>query len=93
MLRLDSRVCRRRDVSWRMIEGEAVLVDADEGELIRLSESGAEIWKLIDGHMTVKDIIERINENFEADRRIIERDVRDFLRRLIRMEIIKLRGR
>ena len=89
MLKLDSRLSKTKDMPWKIIEKEAVLVDMDEGEVIRLNEIGAQIWQTIDGNNSVEDIINRIDEAFEADRKKIERDALDFLKQLLRMEIIK----
>ena len=89
MLKLDSRLSKTKDMPWKIIEKEAVLVDMDEGEVIRLNEIGAEIWQSIDGNNSVGDIINRIDGAFKADRNKIERDVFDFLKQLLRMEIIK----
>ena len=66
MLKLDSRPAKTKDIPWKMIEQEAVLVDMEEGEVIRLNEIGAWIWQAIDGNNSVEDIIHRVDEAFEA---------------------------
>lgn len=89
MLKLNSRLSKARDIPWKIIEKEAVLVDIDEREVIRLDEVGAEIWKFIDGNNTVEDIINRIYKNFEAEKKKIEKDAFNFLKKLIAMEIVE----
>jgi len=89
MLKPDSRIFKTRDIPWKIIGDEGVLVDTDEGEVVRLSEVGAEIWKYIDGKRTVGDLINHIYETFDAKKETVEKDVSDFLNKLIRMELIK----
>lgn len=88
MLRPDSRFSKIKEIPWKMIEKEAVLVDTEEGDVIRLNEVGAKIWKSLDEDKTADDIINHIHEDFEANRAVIEKDVLDFLKKLIAMEII-----
>lgn len=88
MLRPDSRFSKIKEIPWKMIEKEAVLVDTEEGDVIRLNEVGAKIWKSLDEDKTADDIINYIHEDFEANRAVIEKDVLDFLKKLIAMEII-----
>lgn len=80
---------KNEDMPYNMIEGEAVLIDLDENEIIRLNEAGSEIWRLIDGKRTVGDIIHQICEIFEVEEKEAERDTIKFLRTLIRIEAVR----
>ncbi len=90
MLELSSRLCKTRELPSKTIENETVLLDMDEGEVIRLSEIGAQIWSLIDGAKSVEDIISHIYKTFDAEKKIIEKDTLHFLKKLIKMELVKL---
>ena len=89
MLTLETRLSKNTKIPWRLIEGEAVLIDSEEGELIRLNEVGAEIWKLIDGQRTLGDLIEHLVASFEVSERRARKDVQRFVRRLLRQELIE----
>ncbi|MFQ5904633.1 MAG: PqqD family protein [Candidatus Binatia bacterium] len=87
-MRLDSIPAKCAEISWQPIEGEVVLIDRDEGELIRLNELGAEIWQATDGQRTVEEIIDHVYNTFEVKRRRAQKDVIRFLKQLYRRELI-----
>ncbi len=76
-------------IPWRIIDGEMVLLDRHEGELIRLNPVGAEIWKAMDGHRTVWEIIDSIQATFEVSREQATRDVQRFVMQLVRQELVE----
>ncbi len=89
MARLDRVIVKNQEIPWRMIEGEAVLIDRDEGELIRLDHVGTEIWHAMDGRRTIEAIIDHICRTFEVERKRAQKDVLRFLRQLSRREIVQ----
>ncbi len=88
MLSLDKPVFRNERMLWKMIERNVILIDQDEGELMRLSEVGTEIWNSIDGKRTIGQIIEYICNIFEVKRNVAKRDTLRFIKRLIQEEIV-----
>jgi hypothetical protein len=77
----------------RKIGDEFVLVPIkqDVGDLesiYTLNETAARIWELIDGKTSVKDIKERIVEEFEVDAKQAERDLLEHLQQLEGMSAI-----
>ena len=89
MRRLESVPFRTEEVRWRLVEGEVVLIDTDEGELVRFNEIGSQIWQAIDGRSTVAQIVDHICESFDVGRRRARKDVTRFLRQLQRQELIQ----
>lgn len=89
MVGLETRLARSAKIPWRLIEGEAILLDGVEGELIRLDPVGAEIWNAIDGIRTVQEIVDRICGIFEVSERKARRDVHRFIKRLHRQELVQ----
>ncbi len=89
MLSMEDRIQREEKIPWRLIEGEAVLVNIEDGEVIHLNEVAAEIWTVIDGTRSVHEIIEHVNHVFEAERATIEKDVFDFLNKLIEKKVAR----
>lgn len=88
-MRPDSIPAKYGEISWRPVEGEVVLIDRDEGELIRLNELGAEIWYAIDGHRAVAEIVDHICNTFDVKRRRAQKDVIRFLKKLRRRELVE----
>lgn len=88
MASLDRRFSRDERISWRVIENQAVLVDPDEGEVLRFNPIGTEIWQDLDGTRTVDEIIDHIHQIFEVNRKRAQRDVLRFLNKLVRRELV-----
>lgn len=89
MLTPDSYISKNENVPWRIIEGEALLVDVDKGEVIHLNPVGAEIWNLIEGKKSVSDIVVHIYNTFEVDKETAKKDTLEFLERLIEKGLIE----
>ncbi len=88
MFRLEGRLSKNSMIPWRLIEDEAILIDRDEGEVVRLNPVGAEIWSAIDGKRTVNEIVEHICGTFDVSPRKANRDVHRFINQLLRHELI-----
>ncbi len=86
---LDTRVARDERIPWQIIEDEAVLVDREEGEVLRLNPIGTEIWKTIDGKRTLTESIDHVYQTFEVDRKRAQKDVIRFVKKLLRRELVK----
>lgn len=59
-------------------------------KLFALNEIGSSIVKLIDGKKNVNAIVDRLSEEYEADREIISGDVQEFVTLLIENRIVKI---
>ena len=85
---LERRLVKQAEIPWGVVEGEAVLIDRREGELIRLGPVGTAIWTALDGRRTVREVIAQIRESFDVTERRAARDVRRFVKRLLRCELV-----
>lgn len=75
------------DFILREIAGDAVLIPTGKASqtmngMIRLTETGAFIWKQVDTAADLEEIVGRIREEFEVDEETARRDVRGFLHEL-----------
>ena len=73
---------RNKDVAWRIIEGEAILISAEDSMLHSLDEVGTRIWELADGTNTMSAIAKTIFEEYEIDMKTAEGDVEEFVANL-----------
>ena len=89
MLTLDTRLAKNEKIPWRLIEKEAILLDLEEGAVLRLNPVGAEIWNAINGTRTVAEIVAHICHTFEVSDRTARRDVHRFLKQLLRHELVE----
>ncbi len=78
-LTLDSYPAVREQVRGRQLEGEAVLVLPEKGEVKVLNEVGALIWSLADGRHSVRQIVAAICAEYVVTASEAEADVLAFL--------------
>ena len=70
------------------IDEEIVIMRLSTGEFFSLSESGAEIWRLIDGQRDRRALIAALSEDYDADPVQIAADVDQLLLQLKEAELI-----
>ena len=91
-LTLDSCPAPAEHVRSRRLEHEAVVVLPDKGEVKVLNEVGAQIWTLVDGSRTVREIIAALCAEFEASPVVVEADTLKFLAELQQKGLITIRA-
>ena len=88
MIKMEDKFTKNKNIPWRLIDNEAIIVDIKEGESIYLNEVAAFIWNSIDGENTVKEIIEHICDNFDIDIETAKKDTFNFLETLLEKKLI-----
>ncbi|MEA3345720.1 MAG: PqqD family protein [Chloroflexota bacterium] len=90
MVSLDSYPMPTPAVVGRVVEGEAVLVLPEQGQVKVLNEVGARIWALADGTRTLRQIAAALCDEYEVDPAQAEADTRAFAAQLDEKGIISL---
>lgn len=79
---LDSVVARGRDhVETRMGE-QVVMMSIEQGRYFALEESGQRIWELMEQPVPVRDIVDRLTEEYDVPRERCETEVLSFLEQM-----------
>lgn len=89
MLDMNRLFTKNDQILFKVIGGEPVLVDPYRRELMRLNPVASETWELLDGKRSLGQIIDAVKENFDADEGVVRRDVMDFIKELVSLEIIR----
>ena len=81
------------NIVTKTVEGQTVLVPPKEkkGELdhvFSLNGTGAEIWNLIDGKRTVREILHLIELGYEVEWSVVNEDGRAFITQLSELGMI-----
>ena len=90
---LDTIISKNERVPWRIIEGEAILVKVDSGEVIHLNEVAAEIWRIIDGKRKISEIVDHIQKDFDVDKEQAEKDTLEFIQSLLNINLVTEKGK
>jgi hypothetical protein len=93
MLPLNTVISKNTKVPWRMIEGEAVLVKVDSGEVVHLNEVAAEIWRIIDGKKTISEIADHIHDHFEVNKEQAKKDTLEFIQSILDKNLVMRKGK
>ena len=76
-------------VRGRLLDGEAVIVLPDRGEVKVLNEVGAQIWTLADGSRSVREIAASVASVYQVSPAEAEADTVEFLRELLEKALIE----
>jgi len=79
----------RSDVRFRRVAGEGVVLLQDANEVLALNEVGARILEHIGDGLTMAGIVDRLLEEFDADRAELEADTAEFVRELLESGVIE----
>jgi hypothetical protein len=74
----------------RIIEGEAVIVLPESGQVGVLNEVGTRVWELTDGRRSLEEIVAAIVEEFEITPERARQDVDAFVQELVEKEMLIL---
>lgn len=79
---LDRRFSPSPDVHYQALLGEAVLLDIRSGLYFGLDEVGTIIWERLRQGATLTEVVDTLEQEFDAARDILERDTTAFVRLL-----------
>ena len=77
-------------VAARIIDGEAVIVLPESGQVNILNEVGSRIWELIDGTRSLGEITAIIVAEYNVTAEQAERDVEEFIQELVENKMLVL---
>lgn len=81
---------RQDNILSRAENGKAVIFDDTAGEPYLLNETGAAVWQLCNGELSVKEIAEEVVRQFDGDSSLIKKEVIAFIEKLSDKKIITL---
>jgi hypothetical protein len=71
---LESKLQRQKDVAWRMIDGEAVIITPADSTMHTLNDVGTRIWELLTGTRSLREVAGVLCTEFEVDKDRAEKD-------------------
>jgi len=76
------------ELTWRLLDGEAVIVSPTSGEIRVLNHVGTKIWQLIVDSHTVEDIEQVLVNQYKLSPQQAKADVSAFLEDLLERGLI-----
>ncbi|MBV7258289.1 PqqD family protein [Erythrobacter crassostreae] len=92
-MKLTDRYSASEDVVAREVSGETVLLDLKSGQYFGLDSVGGRIWSLLsEKSRSLTEMCDVIEEEFDASRDLIERDMLALLNDLKERELVALKS-
>jgi hypothetical protein len=82
----------RKQGDWlaAKVGDELVMMSAEKGNYIGLSEVGARIWELIETPQDIETVCARLQDEFDVEPEVCRADVKSFLNELVQHGAIAL---
>lgn len=87
-LSLDRTVRISDDAVFRELDGEAVILQLDDGVYFGLDPVGTRLWQLIDEHGRLRPVFETALAEFEVEPDVLERDLLDLVGQLAAKRLV-----
>ena len=84
----DERLTQKPGLQARLVDGEMVILDLATGRVHHLNGTAGFIWSRFDGTASLDVVAECVAEQFEVDRRVAERDVKELAHRLTEIGLL-----
>ena len=89
----ETQPARNEEIAaWRVLQGQAVVVDLREAMFHLLNPVATRIWELIDGAATVREIIYTLTAEFVAPPDQVRKDCQEFINQMAERKLILLGG-
>lgn len=77
-------------VATRVVDGAAVIVLADSGEVVVLNEVGTRVWQLADGSRSLTDIVAMLEREYAVAPNQLHADVEEFVQKMLKTNALTL---
>jgi len=89
-LKLSVKIQRNQNVLISQIDQEIVLFSEDNNAFYGLNETGSIIWDMLENPITIKNLVIKLKDSFDASESLIEKDVIEYLSPLIDKGLIQV---
>ncbi|MGZ3692899.1 MAG: PqqD family protein [Bdellovibrionota bacterium] len=85
-----SQVRKAKNVHWKSVDGEAVLLHFTSGDYFALDKVGTYLWSVVaEKPKSVKDLIESLRVEYDCDQELAKKDTLEFCGQLIAERLLE----
>lgn len=88
-LSFETRVEHNEDVLFSEVADGMSLMDIESGKYFHFDQTGAQIWKQMDGAMPIQEICDKVQSEFDVDPETCRKDTLEFLQQLSELDLVK----
>ena len=81
---------RNGDQVTAKVDDEVVMMSMQQGEYYGLDSIGSRIWELFAKPNSVENIIGTLMQEYDVDRKTCEKDVQEFIQKLVDKGLLKI---
>lgn len=79
-------------LAWRIIEGEAFVLDVERRRVHRFNPVGTVIWEQLDRGKSEAEIVKTVMDMYDVDRHTVEKDVKNFIEKITEAGLLVAEG-
>ncbi len=87
------KIIRNEEVAFRIVKGEAVMLNPIDNQIHLLNETATYIWLELEKKHDIKDLLEAICEEFEVERQAAQDDLLRYIDGLNQKGLIEIENR
>ena len=80
---------RNKEVVWRILGDDCILLHLESGIYYTLNEEGRMLWEALDGENKLAEIRAKIMEQYEVDAGTIQKDLIEIMEDLIKEDLVE----
>ncbi len=92
MANLESRISIPKDVVFREIAGEAVILNLQTGRYFGLDEVGTRMWQLLAQHHQVEPALDDLAQEYDATKEQLQHDLLELVDKLVSHQLVEIDG-
>ncbi len=85
----DIKIRSRKDIVWKVMDGEGILLHLKSGDFFKLNDTGLKIWKLTNGQRTIGQISALLVRDSKFSPKTINQETEKFFRTLFRHNLVE----
>ena len=79
---------RNNDFVFKKVKNESVLLNAKTGDYFGLNEVGTDFYALVDGKISLEEIIKKIMDDYDVDKELLQKDIGELVDQLLKKGIL-----
>ena len=92
-MNLDQKVTFAETVFAQEVDGEMVLLDMESENYFGLDEVGTAIWQAMQEKATLQEVLEVLLDQYDVEAEVLERDLSDFVGKLLESGLVEVKER
>lgn len=84
----DLKLMPAEEALFQDVNGEIVILDLNSEEYFGLNELGSRIWKLLEEEKSVQEVIDQLEQEYDAPGKVITQDLNTLLDTLLEKQLL-----